>query len=537
MRLARFLITRSPGRSAASIVTGIVAGAAISVFMAVIAGAARDPAHASQNIAIGAAAVYLITNILSQTLLNRIGSESLLRLRVEFARNILALPLRRQEELGTHRFLAVLTDDVNQIGQALANLPAACVYIATLLASLVYLGWAAPWVALAWMLVAGLGSIAYHIIQKHAQTKFVLARKAEDELVRHVGTLLEGAKELRMSEARRERFLREDFEATAQRYSTDSRSATNAYSLARGMGEAIFHIFLVLLVFFLPQLLNMEVGIVPRVIVVLLFLLTPLIILVNLIPLFHRAEIALCNVDEVGLQLKSLVRTEPCAPIPPAKVTSFSKLEIQNIVVGHSNADGTPGFTVGPLDFTLSAGELVFLTGGNGSGKTTLAKALCGLYPPMAGQILVNGIHQEDPDAYCQLFSTVFSDFHLLDPRIHSEAPLDSKEDATLLTQLGLAEKLQIKEGRFSTAKLSAGQRRRLALFLALREDHPILLLDEMAADQDPAFRRWFYENLLPELKSRGKTVFAITHDDRYFNIADRILNLEEGKWKTSMIG
>jgi len=64
----------------------------------------------------------------------------------------------------------------------------------------------------------------------------------------------------------------------------------------------------------------------------------------------------------------------------------------------------------------------------------------------------------------------------------------------------------------------------------AYLEDRPIYVFDEWAADQDPAFRKFFYLQLLPELKRRGKTVVAITHDDRYFATADRIIKLDEGK-------
>ncbi len=73
-------------------------------------------------------------------------------------------------------------------------------------------------------------------------------------------------------------------------------------------------------------------------------------------------------------------------------------------------------------------------------------------------------------------------------------------------------------------------QRKRLALVTACLEGRPIYLFDEWAADQDPLFRKVFYWHLLPELKRRGKTVVAVTHDDRYFAAADQVIKLEEGK-------
>ncbi|GMQ55840.1 hypothetical protein AN1V17_02320 [Vallitalea sediminicola] len=54
-------------------------------------------------------------------------------------------------------------------------------------------------------------------------------------------------------------------------------------------------------------------------------------------------------------------------------------------------------------------------------------------------------------------------------------------------------------------------------------------MFDEWAADQDPEFRAFFYNNLLPELKQRGKCVIAITHDDQYFDLADKFIKLNMG--------
>ena len=85
--------------------------------------------------------------------------------------------------------------------------------------------------------------------------------------------------------------------------------------------------------------------------------------------------------------------------------------------------------------------------------------------------------------------------------------------------------------GIFSTTtRLSRGQQKRLALLVALLEDRPFYVFDEWAADQDPHFKNIFYSELLPELKAAGKAVLVITHDERYFPLADRLLHLEDGK-------
>jgi putative ATP-binding cassette transporter len=189
-------------------------------------------------------------------------------------------------------------------------------------------------------------------------------------------------------------------------------------------------------------------------------------------------------------------------------------------------------FTLGPISLSLNMGELVFLTGGNGSGKTTLAKLLMGLYIPELGEILVDGksVTDESRDAYRQSFSAVFSDYFLFDSLLGVESAEVDKQAHAYLEELQLNHKVEIKDGVFSTTDLSAGQRKRLALLTAYMEDRPVYIFDEWAADQDPQFKETFYYQLLPELRSRGKLVIVISHDDRYYHVADRIIKLDYGK-------
>jgi len=191
---------------------------------------------------------------------------------------------------------------------------------------------------------------------------------------------------------------------------------------------------------------------------------------------------------------------------------------------------GAP-FRLGPLDIDLRAGELVFVAGGNGSGKSTLVKVLCGLYAPTSGRIEVNGVALDDAGrgAYRELFSVVFSDFHLFRALHGIEPERLQREASHYLRQLQLEGKVSVRDGAYSTIDLSQGQRKRLALVTAYLEDRPIVVFDEWAADQDPEYKRIFYARLLPELRARGKTVVVITHDDRYFYLGDRVLKLEDG--------
>jgi putative ATP-binding cassette transporter len=133
-------------------------------------------------------------------------------------------------------------------------------------------------------------------------------------------------------------------------------------------------------------------------------------------------------------------------------------------------------------------------------------------------------------DDYRQQFSAVFFDFYLFERLFGFEGKDVDAESQKYLDLLQLSHKLTIKDGHLSTVDLSQGQRKRVALLNAYLEDRPIYIFDEWAADQDPQFKQIFYYELVPELKSRGKTVIVISHDDRYYHLADRLIKLESGK-------
>ncbi len=201
--------------------------------------------------------------------------------------------------------------------------------------------------------------------------------------------------------------------------------------------------------------------------------------------------------------------------------------------------DGVPpdanleaGFLLGPIDLTMRSGELIFIVGSNGSGKSTLAKLITGLYAPQAGEVLLDGlpVNETNIEWYRQHFATTFADVYLFDRYLGLEDRQLDPEIQKYLQEFQLDRKVRVTDGVLSTIDLSQGQRKRLALLTAFLEDRPIYLFDEWASDQDPAFREIFYAQMLMKLKERGKLVIVITHDDRYFHLADRILKLNYGR-------
>jgi ABC-type siderophore export system fused ATPase/permease subunit len=172
-----------------------------------------------------------------------------------------------------------------------------------------------------------------------------------------------------------------------------------------------------------------------------------------------------------------------------------------------------------------------FVRGNNGSGKTTLIRILVGLTQPDEGDIYVNGAPISLPATsdYRNLFSVVFTDFHLF-KKLYGLSDVTPTEIDHLVELFQMEKKVSITDGVFSNLKFSTGQKKRLALIVALLEKRQVIILDEWAADQDPEFRHLFYEKIIPMFRAMGKTVIAITHDDHYYQSADHLLQLVNGQ-------
>jgi putative ATP-binding cassette transporter len=296
---------------------------------------------------------------------------------------------------------------------------------------------------------------------------------------------------------------------------------------------SVYIIILALILFIVPGFVGNFTGhVLTGYALTVLYIAGPMMLLVGTIPTLNNATVSLERVEELGLTLAQPKRLSDEGRAMPGKRVSWREIELRGITHSYYREREASSFTLGPINLNLSRGELIFLVGGNGSGKTTLAKLLCGLYIPESGSLLLDGKPVSDltRDQYRQLFSVVFSDFYLFEKLLGLEAKNLDARAAHYIERLQLEHKVEVRDGQLSTVDLSQGQRKRLALLTAYLEDRPVYIFDEWAADQDPVFREIFYYELLPELKARGKTVVVISHDDRYYGMADRIVTLDYGQ-------
>ncbi len=534
MRLIRFIAKHSRRMLLSAVAAGVIGGAAsVALLFVIDSGLSHGGAGSKRLILIfvGLAALAMITRATSALLLTYIGQSALFRLRVGLSHQILGVPLRRLEEVGSPRLLGILTDDIPNIINAVANIPLICVNVAGLLTCLIFLAYLSWPLFLVVLVLIVLGVITYQLPFLAATKHFQLARKEHNNVLGHLRSLIQGVKELKANRKRRKAFLGDMLESSASQFQKHSMSAMKIYVLGATWGEMLSFLTIGALVFVAPLFMHLDTAVITGFVLVLIYMMEPIEFILNQLPQISKASVALKSIEEVGLALsKDGTEEDPAVEIEPKP--TWKKLELIGVGFSYEREDGEGRFILGPIDLTIKPGDVVFLTGGNGSGKTTLAKVLLGLYTPDQGGILLDGrpVTKEDRDNFRQYFSAIFSDFYLFDRLLGIEKTGIDEKAGRYLEQLRLNHKVNINGGAISTIDLSQGQRKRLALLTAYMEDRPMFLFDEWAADQDPAFKDIFYCQLLPELKAKGKAVFVITHDDRYYDVADRVIKLDNGQ-------
>ncbi|BBJ85318.1 multidrug ABC transporter permease/ATP-binding protein [Raoultella ornithinolytica] len=472
---------------------------------------------------LGLLLLLMVVTLGSQLALTTLGHHFVFRLRGEFIKRILDTQIEKVEKIGSASLLAGLTSDIRNITIAFVRLPELVQGIILTFGSAAYLAWLSGkmmMVTALWMaLTIWGGFVLVARVYRHMAT----LRETEDKLYHDYQTVLEGRKELTLNRERAEYVFNQLYLPDAREYRHHIIRA-DTFHLSAVNWSNIMMLGAIGLVFWMANSLGWaNTAVAATYSLTLLFLRTPLLSAVGALPTLLSAQVAFNKLNTFSL---APYRADFPQPEPHPH---WQTLELRDVCFHYPDNS----FAVGPINLTLQRGELVFLIGGNGSGKSTLAMLLTGLYQPASGQILLDGqpLAADKPEDYRKLFSAVFTDVWLFDRLL---GPGGKAADSALVDQwmayLKMTHKLQLDNGRIVDLKLSKGQKKRVALLLALAEERDIILLDEWAADQDPHFRREFYQLLLPLLQQMGKTVFAISHDDHYFQHADRLLEMRSGQ-------
>jgi putative ATP-binding cassette transporter len=532
MKLFPLVPPRSWLIAAAAVLAGLVGGGLSVGLIALINRALNNPNGSQRLLAIGFAGLVMgkvATNAVARLLLNHFTQQTISELCRNLSRKVLATPLTQLERMGIPRILVTLTEDVAMIGRAAQNVPSFAMNVAVLAGCAIYLGW------LSWRMLIGvtffivIGSLGYRILIGRAYRYLQHARDTRDLLFQHFRALTEGIKELKLHAVRREAFLSERIATATEALRRDALAGIRHQTVADTWSQLLFYGLIGGTLVASATMPSLSAETRTGYVLAMLYVMNPVWGLMEGWPIFARARIALEKVHGLGLSLEGL-DAEP-VEIKPEPLHAWKQIDLDGVTFAYPTDSEGRAFVLGPLDFTLRHGELVFVVGGNGSGKSTLIKVLTGLYSPQTGRIRLDGqpITENYRESYCRYFSAVFSDFYLFDSLLGLRGPDLDLRASRYLVELELDAKVEISDGTLSTTALSQGQRKRLALLTAFLEDREIYVFDEWAADQDPHYREIFYKRLLPEFKSRGKTIVVISHDDRYYHLGDRIVKLDYG--------
>lgn len=537
MQVIRFLSGWSPGLFLFAILTSTISGfttTGVLIFLFHLL-ASSESDSPQWGIFLGLAVVAVACRALSRVLLSHIGQSAILGLRLRLADDIAAAQLPDLERIGDARLMAILTDELGRVAAVCPNIIVLCTNATMILACLIYLGWLSPTRLILILVIIAVGVGSYRIFYAEGVRQMRISRERRIELLQAFRALIYGAKEVRLNDERKGLVVR-SFRERAGGLRASAKRQSYLFGSSAMITQALFYGALGLAIF------NVDGGLADRHLlapysIAVMYMMGPLQNAIEMLRSINEANVTLEKIQQLGIRFEGAIGRRRGGAVEGGSRSlggdAWQQLRLVGVAYTYGAEAKGDQFTVGPIDLTLQRGQVTYIVGGNGSGKTTLAKLLTGLYAPTRGKILVDGhvVTDENRDQYCQNFAAVFDNFFLFQELLGDRQSDRDLRAARLLQRLGMDGRVELKDGVLSTTTaLSLGEKKRLALLLASLENRPAYVFDEWAADQDPLFKQLFYTDVIPELKKMGKLVVVISHDDRYFHLADQLLSLERGQ-------
>src|SRR6476619_1645077 len=388
------------------------------------------------------------------------------------------------EAIGRSRIVAAITSDTAILTQA-SNMLCFSIQGSVLVFFVaIYVAFLSLAAIVTTILVIGVAGVIFHYKNRRLAAEKQKSAEWEGRLFDRLTDFLDGFKEVRLNAARSLDLFEDASEVSRTAANIKINSQAETFKLIV-TSQISMYVLIGAVVFVAPQFSESLGGLTLRTTTTaLMFIVGACFGLVQSIPILMNANAAADRIVQLEAAMRATARVEP-REIPIAK--RFDKIEMHKIMFRYVDRFSETAFQIGPIDFVLRPGALIFITGGNGSGKSTFLRVLSGLYPPDSGEIILDGKHIDDSnrDEYRALMSAIFFDYHLF-RRLYGVPDAESGEVNRLLRLFRLDEKTSLTDGEFRTLELSGGQRRRLALIVSLLEKRPILLLDELTAEQDP---------------------------------------------------
>ncbi len=469
---------------------------------------------------------YLL-NIIFQKGLNKFSFKVLYDNEKKIFRKILQAPLIKLEKLGSARFFTAVEDlrifsmlpyTITHTVNSVLMLVLCLVYLFTLSipSALIVIG-----------LVIMIGAL-YFIVMNMMSKQVESLRKFNDDYYEYVDDVMKGFKKLKLSFFRTENLMNKFLIPNRNEAGELDFKINYVFLSINLISQYGLYFVIATILFLLPEWGLLNRSDVIAYVVVMLFISGPINNLINLQQMYTRFIVANKRIKSFMKDFE--VEDSNNTALKSQVINDFTSIEYKNVCFSYNEEQPDSSFALGPINLELKKGETVFIVGGNGSGKSTFINTLTGLYAPTKGQILLDGEEENITEQIQSLTAAVFTDNHIFSKNYEEYELENNIEYQEHLKLMELEEVVGNDKDSSVRRKFSKGQSKRMSLIFALLEDKPILILDEWAADQDPYFRKFFYEELIPKFKQEGKTIIAVTHDDAYFHQADRILKFDYGQ-------
>lgn len=471
-------------------------------------------------------ALFTVSAMIVRKKLIVITSEVVYDKRIQIINKLMQAPYDKFEALEDGNIHAALNNDTENVSGFVNAFVNGLTGVITLVTCFIYLA-TINFLGMVISVLVICGAVgAFLIASKNAEKMFEKNRDIQNTFFKYINDMLKGFKELYINKRKGKEFTN-DIKKSCEDYRDTRVQAEFDFVGVSILGEILYIGVVGIVVFIFPLLFpNLQNNTLRNYVLVYLYMGGIVNQEIFLVPGVMRVLVSWRRINQFIKDISCIESNEKKAD---NKVqNSKFDIKVKDVVFQYKNENGEK-FRVGPINCDFKSGEIIFISGGNGSGKSTLAKLITGLYTPDEGEISING-EKADQETLGSYFSAIFGDYYLFDKMYGIDYQSKTEEIRKYLKILRIDDKVQVKDGLFSSTKLSTGQRKRLALLVSYLEERPAYLFDEWAADQDPEFRKFFYKVLLPELKARGKTIIAITHDDSYFDDADKHIKMETGQ-------
>lgn len=547
MGFLNLLSSRAPNKFFLALFLGSIAGILYSLLIPLILTsiAPPDPAFTEVQAEVSTflglkvnnyqlAAVYFTSCLLilaassaSEIILYRLGSDSAKGIRTDIYNRISDAPIAALESIGMAKLVASINIDVPRVITGARIIPGIFVNLVTLVGMLGFLLYLNSDIFKLVMLSIVLGIVLYQLPMAVGKKIFAKSREANDASQEAVKGLIFGAKELKLDSDKRRKYFTDILLAHENELVSTEKQAYTITTATVTMGELLSFFVIGAVTFIFTNYYPIDTQSMVGVVMALLYVTGPIGIILNSIPALAVAAVS-------NRKVKDLLQQIPKERIEEGqeRASAWQALILKDVTYSYQGNDDEKGFSVGPINLVLKRAQVSFIVGGNGSGKSTISKLITQHYQPLSGVLYFDDI-QVTPstrNAFRKEIFAIYSDYYLFKDLLIDITPQVEAKASYLLEKLHLSKKVKLVDGQFSTTALSDGQRKRLALLVAMLEDKQLYLFDEWAADQDPEFREIFYTEILPELKQRGKAVVVISHDDRYFSVADQLIVMEQGQ-------